>query len=88
MSESAQAALVAFTNNGDAPLKVTVVIGDSEHEVAVLKPGESIRQVTPGHVEWCFATEGGSAAKNETVDGGLSEPDDDDDGKGGGKLHG
>ncbi len=89
MTDSAQAALVDFTNNGDSALTISVVIAGTEHKVATLQPGESIRQVTPGHVEWCFVTESGSKSTSDDGDSGsgLAEPGDGDDGKGD-KKHG
>lgn len=53
-----QASIVDFRNDGNEPLHVSVVINGSQHHVATLAPGESIRQVTPGHVEWRFSTTG------------------------------
>ena len=82
-----QASIVDFRNDGSEPLHVSVVIGGSQHHVATLQPGESIRQVTPGHVEWRFsnttAADGGAGdteASSVPDPGGALDPD-----QGGGK---
>jgi hypothetical protein len=81
MTDSVQAAIVDFTNTGDEPLTIDVLMGGTQHHVATLQPGESIRQVTSGDVEWCFSTVSGAAAAEgddpgSDRDRALAEPGD------------
>lgn len=78
-----QASIVDFRNDGDEPLHISVVIDGSRHHIATLQPGDSIRQVTPSHVEWRFSATGpadSGAADAEAALGDPSGPLDPEDG--------
>ncbi len=82
MADATEVAVIDLTNTTDAPLKVTLVIGEVERHIVTLGPGQSSRQVTPSGVSWKFGP-----ALDEEDDVEEDTPPTRDGSKGEGAIH-
>lgn len=83
MTKTTEVAVIDLTNTTDAPLQVSLVVGEVEHHIITLGPNESTRQVTPSGVSWKFGPvpQEAESGRQQDVAPGV------DGGKGEGSIH-